>query len=195
MREEDGCWIPGSIQGFALSVIGQEGVRSEGTRPHRHNYQESYKVGDSLLEMCAASFISRRRITTTWLKNLKCIIYNSKFSRTSSAIFEYLNEWLCTSDASAGWDGPGRAILLVRERESADIDRESDGYYINWLDGCFNSFKWWAHHKSILKFTTFIQHQASRNKAQFFCQSSRQTRSPVAPPPTTTTTNKKQFMP
>ena len=29
----------------ALSVIGQE-VRSEGTRPHRHNCQGSYKVGD-----------------------------------------------------------------------------------------------------------------------------------------------------
>ena len=92
MREGDGCWIPGSIQGFALPVIEQEEVRSEGTRPHCHNYQESYKVGDPLLEMCAALFISRQRITTTRLENLKCIIYNSSISRTSSAILEYLNE-------------------------------------------------------------------------------------------------------
>ena len=89
MGEEDGCWIPGSIQGFVLSVIGQEEVLSEGTRPHCHNYQESYKVGDSLFELCAASFIS---ITTTRLENLKCTIYNRSICRTFSAIFEYLNK-------------------------------------------------------------------------------------------------------
>ena len=135
-----------------------------------------------MFETCAALFISKQTITTTQLENLKCTIYNRSSSRTSSTILFYFR--------TSKW-------TTARERESADIDGETDGYYINWLDGCFDSFKWWAHRESILKFTTFIQHQASRNQAQFFCQSSRQTRSPVAPPPTTTTTTKKkkQFKP